>query len=160
MIKKIATVLFFIGIIAFASIGVSFAQDREVYFSNINYNDNDDTTKNIGHVTAYTDQFGDLIVSVSDAYPHYEAYVYFTINYINNTGNDGVWIKTIVVTNSYPSAMDIKVTYPDGTPIPDYTPILDEEGIDAKLTIEMKDGAEQWETYSFEIDIQFTDEPP
>lgn len=162
MKKKIAAVLFFVGIIAFASMGVSFAEDREVYFSNISYYDNDDATKDIGEVTAHLDQIGDLIVGISGAYPGYEAYVYFTINFVNRSvaGDDVVWIETVDVTNIYLSVMDVEVTYPDGTPIPDYTPIYSEVGIDAKLTVRMKDGVEMDETYGFNVDIKFTDVPP
>ena len=133
MNKKIASVLFFVGIIAFASIGVSFAEDRIVYFSDVSCYDNDDCTKDVGEVTAYIDPLGDLIVDISNAYPAYEAYVYFTINFVNQSagGDDRVWIETIDVTNIYPSVMDVEVTYPDGTPIPDYTLIYSEVGIDA-----------------------------
>ena len=98
----------------------------------------------------------------SNAYPEYKAYVYFTINFVNQSagGDDQVWIETIDVTNNYPSVMDVEVTYPDGTPIPDYTPIYSEIGIGAMLTVKIKDGAEQDETYGFSVDIEFTDQPP
>ena len=150
-------VLFFVGVIALASMGVSYAGDNYTAF--IECDSWDEEGKNIGSVNAYIIETGDLIISVSNAYPDYKAFVSFTIQHTGNPDDPRMYLKLIDL--DYPSSiMDIVVTDTDGDPIPINTYIDPGDTLEGLLTISILDGIDEDMTYEFGVDFQFSDEPP
>jgi len=159
MNKKLVLVVF-VAFIVLSSMGMSYASDKDVYFSMSSTDDNE-VAENVGEVYAYITQAGDLNVSLLNAYPGYEAYVDFTIMYTDASGgSDPVSLKAIVVTNGNQSKIDVVVTDPAGNPIPINTVLYPNDTLDGLLTITMLDGAEEGESYSFGVGIDFSEEPP
>ena len=103
--------------IALASMGMSYADDKFIeLFGPVTSWDNEGVD-NVGVVIAYPYQ-GDVVVSVSNAYPGYEAYVTFSIIHISD-GTDPIYVDGIVIDNSYAGTeMDVVVTDWNGDPIP------------------------------------------
>ena len=148
-------------VLVLASMGMSYATDKEVLFIQYGASDNDGVN-GVGDVTVYVNQTGVLIVSVYNAYPGYEAYVTFTIKYIYLEGEEDPIYVTGINPNYPGTVMDIEVTDPDGVPIPINTPLYPnpaEDSIDVELTLTMLPGAEESQPYSFGVDIGFSDVP-
>ena len=163
MNKKLG-VLVLVAVYAFSSMGMSFADDNYIEFTQTSSSDSDGAGGDGGDVSAYIDNAGNLIISVSNAYPCYEAYVTFKIQHVGVEGDPTMYLKFINITNDYSDAMDIIVTHPNGNPIPinyplnPYIPNQPEESLDGIITIKMKDGAEQDKSYSFTVHFDFSDE--
>ena len=145
--------------IALASMGMSYADDKFIeLFGPVTSWDNEGVD-NVGVVIAYPYQ-GDVVVSVSNAYPGYEAYVTFSIIYISD-GTDPIYVDGIVIDNIYAGTeMDVVVTDWNGDPIPVDTVLYPGDILEAKLTVTLLDGAVQETTYSFSVDINFSDRLP
>lgn len=156
MKKKLAALLVFVAVVALASMGMSYAADKDVFFIGCGAWDCE-VEKDVGNVSAHIDSMGDLNISVSNAYPGYEACVNFTIKYTAPFGGDErVYLTEIDITNNFPSVMDIIVTGIAVGP----TPIHQGEKLEGLLTITIKDGAEEDQPYWFDVDIKFEDVPP
>ena len=159
MNKKLVLIVL-VAFVVVSSMGMSYASDKDVSFISCGTDDNE-VAENVGGVSANIDGAGDLIVSLLNAYPGYEAYVTFTIEYTDASGgSDPVYLKAIVVDNGNQSKIDVVVTDPAGNPIPIDTILYPDDTLDGLLTVTMLDGAEQAESYSFGVDIDFSDEPP
>ena len=95
--------------IALASIGMSYADDKFIQvFGPVTAWDNEGI-EDVGVVIAYPYQ-DDVVVTISNAYPGYEAYVTFTIIYISD-GTDPIYVDAIDIHNTYAGTeMDVVVT--------------------------------------------------
>jgi len=160
MNKKLVLVVF-VAFIVLSSMGMSYASDKDVFFSMSSTDDNE-VAENVGYVYAHTTEAGDLIVSLINAYPGYEAYVSFTIFYSDASGgSDPVYLKAIVIDNGNQSKINVVVTDPAGSPIPIDTILYPNDELDGLLTVTILDGAEEDVlSYSFGVDIDFSEEPP
>jgi len=166
MKAKIGVILLVV-IIASAGIGVSYAcvnggvdvrccPPCGVKFYAVTTADNefdDDVVdpKNVGDVTArIVDYGGGIEVFIVNAYPLYEAYIYFTIK---NTGRKPIHIDEVSVEDYDTTALAI-----------DVSGVIDiwispGETIDGELTVEILQEAKQnWE-YSFQVKIKVSCEP-
>ena len=157
------TLLIVVAVIVFASIGMSYACDDFTKFEDCGFWDNEcvGCAKDIAAVTAHIDSSGNLNISVSKAYPYYEAYVNFTIKHIGSSNDPTVYLKDIDIINPYAGVeMDITVTYLNGDPIPIGTSLNPGDTLEGLVTISMLDGADHDQTYEFSIHIIFSDEQP
>ena len=159
MNKKLVLVVFVVFIVL-ASMGMSYASDKDVFFITSSSSDNEGSD-DVGEISSYINDAGDLIVSVINAYPGYEGYVAFTIQYIDSSGGeDPVYLKAITVDNGNQSKINVVVTDPAGEPIPIDTPLYPDDTLDGLLTVTILDGAEESASYSFGVGIDFSDVPP
>jgi hypothetical protein len=159
MNKKLALIVL-VAFIILSSMGMSYASDKDVSFISCGTDDNE-VVENVGGVSAHIDGTGDLIVSLINAYPGYEAYVDFTIQYTDASDeSDPVYIKAIDIDNGNQSKIDVVVTDPAGNPIPIDTILYPNDTLDGILTVTILDGAEETASYSFGVDIDFSEEPP
>ena len=161
MNKKLVLIVL-VAFVVMSSMGMSYASDKDVSFISCGTDDNE-VAENVGGVSAYITESGDLIVSLINAYPGYEAYVDFTIQYTDaSEGSGPVYIKGIYITNDYDGVeMDVVVTDSGGiNHIPINTILYPDGTLDGLLTVTMLDGAEEAESYSFGVDIDFSEEPP
>jgi len=157
--KKELGVLIFVTIIAFASMGTSFAGDKHTAFVQ-SYAWDEEEFKDVGYVSAYISQTGELIVTVSDAYPGYVAFVSFTIQNIGIPNEDpGMYLISIGPINGNTSKLDVAVTDPSGNQIPINTYLDPGDTLDGLLTITALPGAEQDASYSFGANIVFDSIP-
>ena len=158
MKKKLGLLSFVVAVIALASMGMSYATEDYAAFIGCGFWDNE-VVKDVGIVYAYIDVEGNLTISVSNAYPHYEAYVNFTIKNTAELGSGiTIYVTKIDIANIYAGTiMDITVTYLNGNPIPVNAPIDPGEKLEGLVTITMLDGAKEGKSYSFGVDIEFSD---
>ena len=161
-------VIFLVAIIAFAGLGVSYAcvdggvvvkssPTCGIKFYAVSTADNEfdgsvEDPKEVGDVTAQIVCCGKGInVFVVNAYPLYEAYIYFTIK---NTGCKPVHIDEVFVEEYDTTALEIGVSG-----VTSGIWINPGETIDGELTVEILQAAKQnWE-YSFEVKIKTSFEP-
>ena len=145
--------------IALASMGMSYADDKFIQvFGPVTSWDNEGVD-DVGVVIAYPYQ-DDVVVTISNAYPGYEAYVTFNIIYLSD-GTDPIYVDGIVINNIYAGTeMDVVVTDWNGDPIPIDTVLNPGDTLDVKLTVTLLDGAVQDTTYSFSVDLNFSDRLP
>ena len=139
--------------VAFTSVQMSFA--AEEYAEIISYSTSDnETSVDAGSVSASINGGGDLVISVYNAYPSYEAYVDFTIE--NTDEEVTLYLSEILINNVYSGVeMDVAVTYFDGTPIPIDTELAPGATMDCLVTITILPAALEDESYSFSIDLNF-----
>ncbi len=156
--KKELGALLFVIIISFASMGTSFAGDKHTEFTQFSFGDNEEL-KDVGYVSAYINQAGNLIVTVSDAYPGYEAWVTFVIQNIGGPEDPGMYLWSISFINGNTSKIDIDVTDPLGGSLIN-TYIDPGETLKGLLTITALPGAEQDASYSFGANIVFDSVAP
>ena len=156
MNKKLG-VLFFVAVIALASLGISYAQEDYVDFVQSGYWDNDDNTKNIGSVFASISPDGEILdINIQKAYPGYEANVSFVIQHIGTEGDPIAYLNEIAYTNNNPTKLNVVVTDPDGNPILIDTPLEWGETLAGLVTITILDGAEMnIPLYEFGVAIIF-----
>lgn len=159
MNKKLVLVVF-VAFIVLSSMGMSYASDKDVSFIICGTDDNE-VVENVGDVIASINGAGDLIVSLLNAYPGYEANVTFKIKYTDASGGeDPVYIKAITINNGNQSKIDVVVTDPASNSIQIDTILYPDGTLDGLLTVTILDGAEQSVSYSFGVDIDFSEEPP
>ena len=158
MKKKIALIVIIV-VLALCSMSLSYANDNLIAFVGCDSWDNE-TYKFIGDVNAYIDLDGQLNISITDAYPQYEAYVNFTIKNIGHPEDPTVLLNEIEVINGNESALSIVVTDLDGNPIPVDAPIDPGETLDGLVTISVLNEIEESHTYSFGVKLKFDYDPP
>ena len=152
--------LFLVAVFALSSMGMSYAQDKFVIFTGPFVASDNEVSKDVGDVYVFPDQEDHLVVSVSNAYPGYEAYVTFNIQYIFD-GSDPIYVEGIDITNIYAGTeMDVVVTDLSGNPIPVGTQLDPGDILGVRLTITMLDDAVQDTSYSFGVDFEFSDRLP
>ena len=155
--KKKLGILVIVLVFAFSTMGMSYANNNYAQFVQSSSWDNE-VGKNVGTVSAYIDNPGNLIISLSNAYPGYEAYVSFRVQHIGVSGDPTIYLKYINITNNFPTVMNILVTDPMGDPIPINYPLGPGDTLDGLITITMKQGAEEEKLYSFNIQFDFSNE--
>ena len=151
MKKKLAlSSLVIIAILAFASMGISYSGEDFIDFVGVGYKDNDDTTKNIGSVTAYIVDPTNLSISIIDAYPGYKAYVNFTLKHTGSSEDPIEYLDNIIIDNGNETLMSVVVTdRTSGLPFPADTYLKPGETLEGLITISMFDEPAMDHTYSF-----------
>ena len=129
-------------------------RDLDVIFTGCGAEDNEGEY-DIGEVNAFIDSNGILIISVSKAYSLYKAYVNFTVKNTGTSPNDPtIYLKSRPITN--PPEISVELTDPfTGLPIPINTALDLGEELECLITITILDGAEQLESYEFDIVLNF-----
>ena len=137
--------------VAFASIQMSFAAGEYAEIISVSTSDNE-VSPDVGSVSASVNGGGDLIINVYNSYPGYEAYVDFTVE---NTDEDvTLYLAEIDIDNIYSGVeLDVTVTYPDGTDIPDDYELGPGETMDCMVTITLLSAAVETQSYGFSIDL-------
>ena len=158
MKKKLALVVF-ICFLVLASIGMSYADDKDVIFIDCGSWDNESGI-NVGTVVAFVDEIGDLNISILNAYPTYEAYVNFTARYHNASGEDiDVYLTEINITCNDPTAMNISITDTNNQPFPPNKVVHPGDTLDGIATITFLPTAQETFPYWFTVRFIFADEP-
>ena len=160
--KNKLAILVLVAFVAIASMQMSYAEEEYTAFVGCGTGDNE-TVVDTGSVSATIDSAGDLIISVYNAYPSYEAYVNFTIEHLGSVGEaPRVFLTALGITNAYVGVeMNVVVTDLDGVPIPLYTTYLDPgDTLEGLVTITMLPGAVEGQSYSFAVDLTFMDSLP
>ena len=152
--KKKVGFICIVAVFAISTLGMSYGGDSYAAFVQSSAWDNE--TDDVAEVIAYIDNPGGLIISITDAYPGYEAYVSFRIQHIGEPGDPTIYIDLIDIINGNETALNITVTKPNGDPLPLGTPLDPRETLDGLVTIKIKEGAEQDKSYTFGIDFEFS----
>jgi hypothetical protein len=161
--RKKSIVIALVLIIATAGIGTSFSiavgafktlgpigYNYDVRFIGISYSDNEGSY-NIATGIAYIYTNNISIVSISNAYPGYIAYVDFTMA---NVGNDPILLDELTISGYDTDVLDIQVV-----DVTVGTFLLPRESTSGQLIVEVLDDAEMDTTYPFDIYIGFSGSP-
>ena len=134
-------------------------RDLDVVFTGCGAEDNE-VEYDIGEVNAFIDSNGILNISVSKAYSLYKAYVNFTVKNTGTSPNDPIiYLKSRPITN--PPEISVELTdFFTGLPIPINTPLAPGAELEGLITITILDGADQLESYEFDIVLNFDDITP
>lgn len=159
MNKKIA-ILVVVCFVAVASMQMSYAEEEYTKLVGCGTDDNE-VSDDVGVVSANIDDGNNLVISVYNAYPCYEAYVNFTIKHLGNIETaPTVYLDAIDITNLYAGVeMDVFVTDMLGDPIPINTALDPGESLECLVTITMLQDADEDASYSFSVDLSFSDTP-
>ena len=140
-------ILLIVVFVSIASMQMSFAQ--EDYAEIVGYGTEDNEVgEDAGVVSAGVNDGGNLIISVYNSYPCYEAYVNFTIKNINDETT--IYLFELLIDNAYAGVeMDVALTYLNGDPIPLDTELLPGETMECLVTITMLPAADEDQSYLF-----------
>ena len=158
MKKKIALIVIIV-VLALCSMSLSYAGNGVIEFVGCGSWDNE-TYKFIGDVDAYIDLDGQLNISITDAYPQYEAYVNFTIKNIQYSQEDGIYITEVWVINGNKTALSVNVINNiTKVPIPNNFLLKPGESLEGLVTIKVLNEIDQSKTYSFGVKFNVSDLP-
>jgi len=151
MKKKLGLLSFVVAVIALASMGMSYATEEHVVFWGPVVSSDSDGVNGGEVENAYVNQTGVLIISILHAYPGYEAYIDFSFK--NSSSNEKeYYYKGFDVYDYDATALDIVVSGID-------TGVLYPGTVyNGRLTI-ILGNVEEYQSYSFGLDIDFSDEP-
>ena len=153
-------ILFLVAFVAVASMQMSYAEEEYAAFVGTNCWDNEGVVES-GTVSSIINNAGDLVISVFNAYPCYEAYINFTVKHLGIEDSPTIYLTAITIDNSYAGVeMDVVITDLDGDPIPLYTSLSHGEQLEGLVTITMLPDAEEDSSYSFSVDLTFSDVLP
>lgn len=162
--KNKLTILVLVVFVAIASIQISYAEEEYTSFVSCGTSDNEfeagvTDPKNVGSVSANINNGDNLIISVYNDYPGYVAYVNFTIKHLGSIETaPTVYLAAIDITNAYSGVeMDVSVTDLLGDPIPINTALAPGDELEGLVTITMLDGADEDSSYSFSVDLSFSE---
>ena len=157
MNKKIGLVVV-VAVIAIASMQMSYAEEEYTKLVGCATDDNE-IDPDLGSVSAIINDGNNLVISVYNAYPCYEAYVNYTVKHVGNLETaPTVYLDAIDITNPYAGVeMNVVVTDILGNPIPINTALDPGETLECLVTITMLDGAVEDESYLFNIDMYFSE---
>jgi len=145
-LKLVALVL--VAVFCLMSVKASFGDNYGVKFVSCVTSDNE-TSPDVGSVSAYIDNDKYLICSVDDGYCGYEGYVDFVVE---NTATDEIVFHDIVVTVDDGTAISVVVS---GVSIGDT--IAPGGTVSGRVSISVLGGAAQGASYSFSVDFVFVE---
>ncbi len=149
----------------------------------LKYWDNDDATKDVGKLDCYytdpdpVEGYKTLIILIDNAYPSYEAHCNFTLKNIGSLTSRIVaisildptgelnWIWTVPNTEGFLwEDFNENGAYDPNEEIMNFTitNLIDveldpSESIEAKIVVHITDNAQECQTYSFEVEINYED---
>lgn len=144
-------------VFALSSMGMSFANNEFMFFTDCDYWDNE-SVKFIGDVYAYIEN-NQLNISITGAYPGYKAFVSFTFEHLGNPGGDpAMYLLELNVNNDNESALSVNVTDSEGNLIEPGMVFNPDDVLEGLVTIEVLNEALQDHQYSFSVVFEFSDE--
>ena len=153
-------ILVIVAFFAVASMQMSYAEEEYAAFVGTGSWDNEGID-DAASVESIINDAGDLVISVFNAYPCYEAYVNFTVEHLGSEEAPLIYLTAITINNAYAGVeMNVVVTDLAGVPIPLYTTLLPGEQLEGLVTITMLPDAQEDSSYSFSVDFTFSDVPP